>query len=149
MMRILNISEAASLAFHAVIILAAHSDRLVSTREIASILHGSEAHLAKVLQRLVRAGLVESVRGPAGGFRLKKESSEICLLEVFEVMEGKLSDHQCLLSSPVCGNGSCIFGGMLDSINRQVRDYFTRTRLSEFSHLSPGKGGNANVGTNG
>jgi len=147
-MRMLNISEAASLAFHAMILLAAHPNRLVSTREIASSLHGSEAHLAKVLQRLVRAGLVESIRGPAGGFRLKRESSKIYLLEVFEVMEGKLTEHKCLLSSPVCGNGSCIFGGMLDSINRQVRDYFTRTRLSEFSRLGPGEGGNANVGTN-
>jgi len=145
-MRILNISEAASLALHAALMMSANPDRLVSTHEIATALQGSEAHLAKVLQRLVKGGLVESSRGPAGGFRLKKESSEIYLLEIFEIIEGKLSDHECLLSSPICGKGPCIFGGLLDSINRQVRDYFTRTRLSEFSRFGPGEGG-INVGT--
>ncbi|MCX5858724.1 MAG: Rrf2 family transcriptional regulator [Proteobacteria bacterium] len=142
MAKILNISEAVSLALHAALMMSANPGRLVSTHEIATALKGSEAHLAKVLQRMVRAGLVESIRGPAGGFRLKKKPSEIYLLEIFEIIEGKLAEDKCLLSSPICPAGSCIFGGMLDSVNRQVREYLTKTRLSEFSNLSlPRKGG--------
>ena len=141
MAKILNISEAVSLALHAALVLAANPDRLVSTREIATVLQGSEAHLSKVLQRLVRAGLVESIRGPAGGFRLKGKPSEIYLIEIFEIIEGRLSEDKCLLPSPICAEGYCIFGGVLDSINRQVKDHLSQTRLSEFGDLSPRRKG--------
>jgi Rrf2 family nitric oxide-sensitive transcriptional repressor len=60
---VLRMSDAASLALHGMVILAEAPERRVSARAIASELDASEAHLAKVLQRLARAGLVESVRG--------------------------------------------------------------------------------------
>ncbi len=64
---ILNISEATSLAIHAMIYIEANSNRKVSTKEIAVEFDASEAHLSKVLQRLVRSGYVKSVRGPKQG----------------------------------------------------------------------------------
>jgi DNA-binding IscR family transcriptional regulator len=64
MSNILKISEAASLALHTTVILAANPNRLVSTKKLASQLHASEAHLSKVLQRLEKADIVNSTRGP-------------------------------------------------------------------------------------
>ena len=64
----LKISEAATLALHTAFFLVTNPDRRLTTREMASTMGASEAHLSKVLQRLVHAGLVESVRGPKGGF---------------------------------------------------------------------------------
>jgi Rrf2 family protein len=127
---VLRISEAASLALHTMAYLAADPDGTHATREIACDLKVSEAHLAKVLQRLGRAGLVRSQRGPGGGFTLARRPEEITLLEVYEVTEGPLTTPDCLLGQPVC-NGACILGGLLDAVGRQVRDYLSQTRLSD------------------
>ena len=133
----IKISEAASIALHTMVYLAGHKDRTVGRKEIASVIRGSEAHLAKVLQRLVKAGLVTSRTGPGGGFVLKRASEFISLLDVYEAIEGPIKETQCLLGQPVC-NGRCILGGLLGSINREVRDYFSKTRLSDFERTFQG-----------
>ena len=131
MQHLLKISEAASLAMHTMGLLAAEPGRLISTREMASRLRVSEAHLAKVMQRLGRGGLVRSQRGPKGGFRLVRRPEDITLLEVYEATEGPLREQRCLLGNPMC-SGNCIMGGLLERVGDEVRDYFATTRLSDF-----------------
>ena len=128
----LRISEAASLAMHTMALLAAYPDQALATRDMASSLRVSEAHLAKVMQRLGRAGLVNSFRGPKGGFSLAKPGDQITLLDVFQAVEGPLQPPGCLLGKPAC-QGDCILGGLLSRIGQEVRDYFSRTRLSDLN----------------
>lgn len=135
MSSVLKISEAASLAMHAAALLAANPERPYSTREMAEMLLVSEAHLSKVLQQMARAGLVRSARGPGGGFRLGRPSSRIRLLEIYELIEGRLTRTDCLLATKACSGGGCIFGGFLESVNRQFRDYLAKTPLSKLAHL--------------
>jgi Rrf2 family protein len=118
------------LALHTMAYLASDPEGTHATREIAEELAVSEAHLAKVLQRLGRAGLVRSQRGPGGGFTLAKAPEEITLLQVYEVTEGPLTTPECLLGQPVC-QGHCILGDLLEGVGHQVRDYLATTRLSD------------------
>ncbi|MGZ4676353.1 MAG: RrF2 family transcriptional regulator [Acidimicrobiia bacterium] len=53
------------------------------------------AYLAKHLQALSRAGILESVRGPRGGYRLARPAAEITLLEVVEAIDGAESAFVC------------------------------------------------------
>lgn len=48
-------------------------------------------YLQKVLQQLVRANILESLRGPQGGFVLAKSVDKITLLEIIEAVEGPLA----------------------------------------------------------
>ena len=130
MSAMLNISEAASLALHSAVLLAAIPDRLVTTKEIASKLRVSETHLSKVLQRLARIGLVKSMRGPKGGFTLGKPAGEITLLDVYESIEGPFVLGGCLFDVPIWGDGkSCILGGLLGRVDEEVREYLAEARL--------------------
>lgn len=133
MPRLLRISEATSLALHTMVLLAANQERLRSTKAIASALDVSEAHLAKVLQRLARVGLVRSTRGPNGGFALDSHPDEVTLLEVYEAIEGPLVPTDCLLAVPVCGDNGCILGDLLETVNKQVKDYLAGTTLSRLA----------------
>jgi Rrf2 family protein len=126
----LNISDAAALALHAMAFLAGQPDRRFATGEIASELHVSEAHLSKVLQRLAKAGLVKSARGPHGGFVLARPADEIRLLDAYEAIEGPLAESRCILGLPTCGAKRCIFGDLVTGVNARVRDYLTKTKLS-------------------
>ena len=135
MSKILNISEATALALHAVIYLEAHNNRKVSTREIAEVFQASEAHLSKVMQRLVRAGWVNSVRGPKGGFEVGKPTDEISLLQLYEIFEGPVPGTICLFGKSVCGLDNCVIGDLLSHVNDQVIEYMTKTSLKKVAEV--------------
>lgn len=131
----LRISEAASLAIHTAVYLAAHPDTLVSTKEIARVLHASDAHLSKVLQRLARVGLVRSIRGPHGGFALLKPANKITLREVYEAIEGPLSSSVCLLEQPACRQGRCVMGSILRGIYQEIEKYLSKTTVGSLKDV--------------
>jgi Rrf2 family protein len=132
---VLRISEAATLALHTLALLAARPGEIMSTHRIASRLDASEAHLAKVLQRLARMGLVRSIRGARGGFVLGREPDDVTLLEAYEAIDGPLRPNTCLMGHRVCRDHGCILGGLLEEINRDVRQHLSSQRLSDLTHV--------------
>lgn len=65
----------------------AEGQRGVRASEIADILHLPAAYTAKILTQLTRAQLLESGRGPRGGFSLAREPRAVNLLEIAEAVE--------------------------------------------------------------
>jgi len=129
---LLKFSEAAVLALHALVYIAAKEGETVTNTEIAEFLHASENHLSKVLQRLSKAGFVTSVRGPKGGFALGRNGGSIKLREIYELFEGPMNPNACLLQTPVCTEG-CVFGGLLANMNTLFIDFMTRTTINDAS----------------
>ena len=127
----LKISEASSLAMHALGYLAKGEDRPITSREIAKRFEISEAHLAKVLQRMVKVGLLRSLRGPHGGFILTRPPESVTLLEIFEAIEGSFEPNQCLLSSAICDGDNCILGRIVLEANTMLRTRLEETTLVE------------------
>ena len=129
MSSLLRISEAASLALHTASFLAARGEALATTGEIARAFGVSQAHLSKVLQRLVGAGIIKSVRGPHGGFRLAPTGREATLLDVYQAIDGPLQAGEYLLGNFACG-GKCILGDLIASVNRRVARRLSKTKVS-------------------
>jgi len=128
---ILKISDATALGLHAMILLAQNQERLVSVKEIATKLDISANHLSKVMQRLNKAGYIDSIKGFNGGFKLTVAPEEVTFLEIFELFDGKLKSTTCLLSAQKC-DGTCILGDLVSSVNKQVKEKFEATKLSDF-----------------
>jgi Rrf2 family protein len=126
------ISDAASLAMHAMAVIASRKDP-ASARDISGRLGVSENHLAKVLQRLARSGLVTSTRGPRGGFTLAKKSGAITLLDVYEAIEGPLKDKACLMRKKTCNKKLCILGDSMETMWGIFRKHLNSTRISDIS----------------
>jgi Rrf2 family protein len=127
----LKFSEAFVLALHSVVIIAKNGDSKTSVQVIAEELRASVAHLQKVMQRLVKANLIKSSRGPKGGYLLVAKPESLHLIEVYEAIEGKLVLCNCLFSSPVCDGKSCILGSLTSSVNKQVWDYLTNKTVKD------------------
>jgi len=127
--KLLATSEAAALGLHAAVILAGSPDAPVTTHELADQLEASEAHLAKVMQRLGKAGLVRSTRGPKGGFVLGRPADSVSLLDVYEAIEGPIEPSACLFGRPVCGRKACIFGDFLTEFESRFRTYLANATL--------------------
>ncbi len=130
---LLRISESASLALHVASLLARHPERRFSTAEIAKILAASEHTLAKVMQRLSRAGLVESLRGPTGGFLLARPAAELTVLDIYEAVDGPLGEAGCLLGKGPCVASTCLLGGLVARIHDTVRQVFQESTLQTLS----------------
>ncbi|RME74958.1 MAG: Rrf2 family transcriptional regulator [Planctomycetota bacterium] len=64
-------------------------------------------HLAKIFQRLVRAGILSSSRGVSGGFALRKAPQDLSLLDVIEAVDGSVQDEVCLLENGCDDDSPC------------------------------------------
>jgi Rrf2 family protein len=134
---ILRISDAANLAIHAMAHIAKSRGSVNhSVGEIAGEQGVSEAHLSKVMQRLVKVGLLTSRRGPGGGFLLGREAAKISLLEILEAMDGPMSDCKCLLGRKKCLFGGCALGALLTHVNHQVRVFMASHNLLDLTGAS-------------
>jgi Rrf2 family protein len=99
----LRLSKKADYALLALRHLAAHADRgAVSARELAESYDIPPELLAKVLQTLVRARLLESHQGTRGGYALGRPAGAMSVAEVIQVIDGPLTvtacsevDHSC------------------------------------------------------
>jgi Rrf2 family protein len=136
-----RVSEAANLGLHALAVLAAGSESVTRTREIAARLKASVAHLAKVMVALDHAGLVVGTRGPAGGYQLARPASRISLKEIYEAIEGPMQARACLFGEPVCEAGGCTLSKYFGGLNREVIRKLARTRLTDLVREFGGKNG--------
>src|SRR5690349_9324075 len=81
----------------------AGADRRVGLKDVAAEIGSPEAFTAKVLQQLVRAGLVTSVKGPTGGFALTAEQLRtVTLRQIVLAIDGGAMLQGCALGLPQC-----------------------------------------------
>jgi len=131
----LKISEGVSLGMHAMTVCAGRPGELVSTAALSELLQASGHHLAKIMQRLVKAGLLRSVRGPRGGFELCGDPRQITLLDVYEAVEGRFQPSDCILSKKICTGKRCICGDLIRETNRKVYEHLKNTHLSDLTDV--------------
>ncbi len=131
MSSILKISEAVALAIHACVIIASKkAESKTTTTSIASALKASEAHLSKVMQRLVKAGIVNSVRGPGGGFVMNVKPEDVKMLDIYEAVDGVFQCSNCLFDHQACNGKKCLLGNFIENINDQVKIFFKTKTLA-------------------
>jgi Rrf2 family protein len=122
------LNKASRFGLYALVSMARDPGALVTAASVAEDFGISQNHVAKLLQQLVRAGLVQSVRGAGGGYQLVREASTITMLDVVECLDGPLTDActACSLRhSPRCGevNVACAVHRVLAELNQTA--YFT------------------------
>ncbi|HPR17957.1 MAG TPA: Rrf2 family transcriptional regulator [Candidatus Cloacimonadota bacterium] len=131
MRSLINVSEGAFLAMHGLVYIAQNASERVNIKKLAEVLNASEAHLAKVFQKMSKAGLVRSVRGPSGGFELNHSLEEINFLDVVEIVDGKTTLNGCPFGKSKCAFNTCIFGTRLNSVTQEIYDIFLQSKLSD------------------
>jgi len=99
----LRLSKKADYALLAMRDLAAHADRsAMSMRELAETNRISPDLLSKVLQQLVRAGLLESQQGTRGGYGLARDAATISVADVIQAIDGPLTVTACSVEDDSC-----------------------------------------------
>jgi Rrf2 family protein len=93
-------------AIRCILYLARDDDQVANVTEVSRNMHIPKTFLAKIFQRLVKAGLVESIRGMNGGFRLAKKPADISLLDIMAAIQGPVGINVCAVNSKKCRRSS-------------------------------------------
>ena len=132
MSKVITLSEAASIGLHGMILIAKAKDEMVNVLFIAEKTGSSKHHVAKVFQRLVKIGLLNSFRGPSGGFSLRVPPEKITLLEIYEAIEGSIQITDCPLDHKICAFDKCILDNVTNAMTLQFRDYLKSHTLLDY-----------------
>ncbi len=108
------------------------SDKPRMIRDIAASQQISEKYIGRLMIDLRAAGMVKSVRGARGGYRLTRLPCELTLLEILEAMEGPIGIVDCVNSSPECTRRSeCAVRDIWCDVNEKIRRELARVSLQD------------------
>ncbi|MCS7083008.1 MAG: RrF2 family transcriptional regulator [Bacteroidetes bacterium] len=132
------LSRACEYAIQAVLYLAQQDpDRLVMSKEIAEQLHIPKHFLAKILQDLAKSGLVESFKGPTGGFRLAVSASRLTLLDVVAAVDGLGIFERCGIGLKQCSDDNpCPIHERWKPARQAIRDVLGQRSIAELMRES-------------
>ena len=117
--------------------------RSANTREIAEKYDIPVELLAKILQRLAKAGLVTSTAGPTGGYRLAKIPEAISIGAVIEIVDGTPAIAHCFRTDGhACEQlDKCTIRTPLERINARIVKMLDLITLAEIARDDRGNGG--------
>ncbi len=99
--------------------------------EVARCTRIPRAYLAKIVNHLVRQGLVSARRGHHGGIALARPAEKITLLDIVEAVEGPNWLGHCLLGLEECRNQQeCPTHGFWMRVSQQIREQLGSTSLA-------------------
>lgn len=96
------LSKSCEYAIQAMLYLVSHKNEIVGLKEIAEDLEIPQYFLSKIMQVLVKRGLISSIKGPNGGFRIKMAPDQISLLAIVDIIDGLSAFDRCGIGMKLC-----------------------------------------------
>jgi Rrf2 family protein len=118
--------------------------RAVPLSAVAERQHISLAYLEQLFANLRRAGLVESERGRAGGYRLARPADSITVAEIMRAVEEDIRMTRCSGddTAPCIPGKRCLTHGLWDALGEQIAWFLERVTLEEvIAGIAPDKVG--------
>ena len=126
------VSTRAQYGMRALVEVALAGQEPVSLKTIAQRQDLSQQYLEQIFSHLRRAGIVESIRGAHGGYRLARPTTEIDSLEVVELLEGSVAPVACLDDNENCVRvGHCSTESLWREVDNAVRKVLGSTTLAD------------------
>src|SRR5579863_4161643 len=132
--RMLKLTKKADYALMAMKHLADHAlpeSRSASAKDVADSFGIPPEALAKILQRLVKAGLLHSQQGTNGGYRLARAAHTISAFDVIQAIDGPLFITSCVTVRGECGQSDrCNIREPLRKVNESIEAVLKRIKIS-------------------
>ena len=108
-------------------------EKALSARLLAKDTLVSYALTCKILQKMTHAGIVESVMGPKGGFRLAQKPENIPFGKLVEAIQGPVMVNRCLLGDFKCPlKRKCPAHPKMAELQGQIEGFLNELTLKEF-----------------
>ena len=125
------LNQTVEYALRAVIYVARDPSASFRAVDVATEINAPRNYVAKILSQLARVGILESVRGPTGGFRLAAPPATVRLADVVAAFRRSVQ-RRCLLGHGVCGsNPSCSAHRRWAPIAQTLDGFFADTTIAD------------------
>lgn len=112
--------------------LARHPERLRNAADLAAETHIAAPTVSKLLKALAHSGLVDSVRGAHGGYRLARTAISIPMSEIISILEGPIAMTECAVHDGKCGiESDCDVRGNWQLINQAILGALENVTLAD------------------
>lgn len=98
---------------------------------VAERQHLSLSYLEQIFLHLRRAGLVESARGRAGGYRLGRPAREINVAEIMHAVEEETRMTRCTESTPCLGEERCLTHNLWHALGERIEAFLVKVSLQD------------------
>lgn len=106
--------------------------RRIQIDEIAKKLSVPKHFLGKIMQQIVKEGLLRSTKGPYGGFSLTKDTLNTPLIKLAELTDGLDQFKMCVLKLKMCdGNNPCPLHNDMEQLKEKFLSVFNGTTIGD------------------
>ncbi len=91
----------------------------------------SLSYLEQLFSRLRKNGLVDSARGPGGGYKLSRPAGEVCVADVITAVDEKVDAMRCGGKGDCQDGGSCLTHELWCELSNQIYDFLKSITLGD------------------
>tara|TARA_B100000676_G_scaffold154543_1_gene152440 strand:+ start:1821 stop:2258 length:438 start_codon:yes stop_codon:yes gene_type:complete len=103
----------------------------ISLPEIADRQNISLSYLEQLFSRLKKSGLVESIKGPGGGYMLSKGADDIVISEVIQAVDEDIETTACNGKSNCHNNHQCISHNLWQDLGTEIKNFLSDITLQQ------------------
>ena len=100
----------------------------ISARQAISL-----SYLEQLFSRLRKQGLVESARGPGGGYMLARQPDEITLSNIIDAVDETVDATRCGGQMNCLGENQCLTHNLWEELSNQIRNYLASVSLADLT----------------
>jgi Rrf2 family protein len=130
------LSNTSKYALRAVIYLALYTsaDKKAGIKEISAELGIPTPFLGKILQVLARHNILNSAKGPNGGFNLQRSAIDISLMEIVEIMDGTDGFDTCVIRTERCNHSApCSIHDKISPLRQEMKRIFLTETIADLA----------------
>ena len=103
----------------------------ISLPEIAERQNISLSYLEQLFSRLKKGGLVESIKGPGGGYKLSKDADDIVISDVIQAVDENLETTTCNGKSNCHNNQQCLSHNLWEDLGAEIKNFLSDVTLQQ------------------
>ncbi|AKF95900.1 Rrf2 family transcriptional regulator [Brevibacillus halotolerans] len=126
----MRFTKATNYALHTMLALVADSPvKPIGVQQLAEAQGVSPTYLSKILTRLVKAGMIESVSGANGGYRLSRKKDDITFLDIIHAIEGTSSLFEC----DFLHGDECLIQAVMVEAEQKMESHLKKMKLADLA----------------
>jgi Rrf2 family protein len=141
----MRLSTKSRYGVRAIFDIAYHSEGLeTQVKDISRRQEISPRYIEQIFQKLKKAGIIDSKRGPTGGYFLVKRPEEITVGEIIRVTEGGIDPVLCMdpedPGQPCSRSKECVTRIIWNEAGNRLKEYFDSVTIRDLCEKAQGMG---------